>query len=227
MLPITLVTATRLNRSDFMEKSALGRSLSLTYRMFQLKLIAFFDNTEGLGTCYNKGIAGIEDDEEVIVLTHDDVLLTDFFWVDKLLSGFTMFDVLGVAGNRRRVPRQPAWAFIDDKLTWDDRSNLSGVVGHGDGFPCRLSIYGEVFKNCKLLDGVFIAAKKKTFRENNVIFDEQFKFHFYDMDLCRQLEQKNISMGTIPLGLIHASGGSFGRPEWRESYEIYLAKWND
>lgn len=227
MLPITVVAATRLSQSDFNQHSALGRSMTLTYPMLQVKLMIFCNNSDGLGACYNEAIAKIENDDEIIVLVHDDVLLADFFWIDKILNGLKVFDVVGVAGNRRRVPRQPGWAFIDDKFTWDHKSNLSGIVGHGDGFPCNLSVYGEIMKNCKLLDGVFIATKKKVFRENDIKFDEKFKFHFYDMDVCRQFEQKNVSMGTIPLGLIHASGGGFGGPEWRASYDAYLAKWKD
>jgi hypothetical protein len=112
-------------------------------------------------------------------------------------------------------------------FTWDNRDNLSGVVGHGDGFPCYLSEFGPVLQQCKLLDGVLLAAKRKTFHEQNISFDTRFKFHFYDMDICRQFEMNNISMGTIGLSVIHASGGAFGIPEWREAYNIYINKWKD
>jgi hypothetical protein len=226
MLSITLISATRHNQSGFYEQSALGRSLR-TYAAFGIKSIVFFDNRRGLGECYNEAIAQIEDDDEILVFVHDDVTLADFFWVDKLLLGFSKFEVLGLAGNKRRVARQPAWAFVDEKFTWDDRTNLSGIVGHGHGFPCELSVYGDVMQPLKLLDGVLLAMKKKTLVVSGVKFDEQFKFHFYDMDICRQFEAKNISMGTVPLGIIHASGGIFGGPEWRAGYETYLEKWQD
>jgi hypothetical protein len=226
MPPITLVSATRHNSTDFYEQSALGRSLR-TYAAFGVKSLVFFENRRGLGACYNEAVAQIENDEEIIVFVHDDVTLADFFWVDKLLFGFSKFEVLGLAGNKRRVARQPAWAFIDDKFTWDDRANLSGIVGHGDGFPCTLSVYGDVMQPLKLLDGVLLAVRKKTLARNGIQFDEQFKFHFYDMDICRQFEEKKISMGTVPLGVIHASGGAFGGPEWRAGYETYLEKWRD
>jgi hypothetical protein len=226
MPPINLVSATRHNAIDFYERSPLGRSLR-TYAAFGVKSIIFFENQRGLGACYNEAVDRIENDDEIIVFVHDDVTLADFFWVDKLCFGFSKFEVLGLAGNKRRVARQPAWAFVDDKFTWDDRANLSGIVGHGHGFPCKLSVYGDVMQPLKLLDGVLLAMKKKTLVANGVKFDEQFKFNFYDMDICRQFEAKNISMGTVPLGIIHASEGVFGGMEWRADYETYLEKWRD
>ncbi|MGO9391882.1 glycosyltransferase [Rhodoblastus sp.] len=227
MLPVTIVSATRFNEQDFREKSALGRSLTQTYAVFNLKREIFYENSRGLGACYNQAIDAVENEEEIMVFVHDDVFLADFFWLDKLVYGFTQFDVLGLAGNKRRVSKQPAWAFIDDQFTWDDFANLSGVVGHGNGFPCELSIYGPTMQKLKLLDGVLLAVRKKTLMRNAIRFDEQFRFHFYDMDICRQCEAKNISMGAIPLGVIHASGGEFGGPDWRDGYRTYLEKWRD
>ncbi len=224
MLPVTIVAATRRNQADFAQSTALGRSLQ-TYAPFGVKALVAFENKRGLGACYNEAIATIDNEEEIIVFVHDDVTIADFYWVDKLMLGLSKFDVIGLAGNKRRVPRQPAWAFTDDKFTWDDRSNLSGIVGHGEGFPCALDVYGDVFQPLKLLDGVLLATRKKTFTKSGVRFDERFKFHFYDMDICRQFEEKNISMAAAPVGVIHRSNGAFGGPEWRAGYETYLEKW--
>lgn len=226
MLPVTIVSATRHSQTDFFQQAALGRCL-LTYAAFGVKSVIFFENRRGLGVCYNEAIDKAETDEEILVFVHDDVTIADFFWVDKLLLGLSKFDVIGLAGNRRRVARQPAWAFVDDKFTWDDRANLSGIVGHGDSFPCNIDVYGDVFQPLKLMDGVLLAAKKKTFVKNGVRFDEQFKFHFYDMDICRQFDEKNVTMAAAPMGVIHRSGGAFGGPEWRAGYETYLEKWRD
>jgi hypothetical protein len=226
MLPVTIVSATRCNESDFFQKTALGRCLR-TYAAFGVKARIFFENARGLGACYNQAIDETPSEEEILVFVHDDVTIADFFWVDKLMLGLSQFDVIGLAGNKRRVARQPAWAFVDDKWTWDDRANLSGIVGHGEGFPCNLNVYGDVFQPLKLMDGVLLAAKKKTFTASGVRFDEQFKFHFYDMDICRQFDEKNVSMAAAPMGVIHASEGAFGGPEWRTGYQSYLEKWGE
>ncbi len=161
MPPITIVSATRHNEKDFLERSALGRSLR-TYAVFGVKARICFENARGLGACYNQAIDQTDDDDEILVFVHDDVTIADFFWIDKLMLGLQRFDVVGLAGNKRRIARQPAWAgFVDDKLTWDDRANLSGIVGHGDGFPCAIDVFGDVMQPLKLMDGVLLATRKK------------------------------------------------------------------
>ena len=52
-----------------------------------------------------------------------------------------------------------------------------------------------------------------------------FDFHFYDLDICRQFESKQLKMGTWPISVIHESGGAFGTPAWQDSYKKYLEKW--
>lgn len=205
----------------------MGRSLHQTFKAYPIKLRLFAENSRGLSECYNDAIEERGDGEDVLVFVHDDVLIIDYFFLDRLMHGLARFDLLGVGGNKRRLPRQPAWAFVDDQFTWDDMAFLSGAIGHGKEFPCPLSIYGPPFQSCKLLDGVLLAAKRKSFAETGIRFDPQFKFHFYDMDICRQFETNNLRMGTIPLSIVHESGGPFGTPSWREGYQRYLAKWGE
>lgn len=207
-------------------RSALGRSLSQTYRGIPLRLQISFNNRSPLTECYNRAIASAGRDE-VLVFVHDDVHLIDFFWIGKILQGLHQFDVVGVAGNKRRLPGQTSWAFIDDKGTWDNPSNLSGIVGHGSGFPCNLASYGPPGERCKLLDGVFLAARKATLDQAGITFDQQFDFHFYDLDFCRQAETKRLKLGTIPLCLVHESGGSFSSDQWKLNRTRYLAKWKE
>jgi hypothetical protein len=224
MLPFKIVSATRADEQTF-KMVALGKTLLKSYSRFPTEQRIFFSNRNGLPICYNQAIREAASPEQVIVFVHDDVHLLDFFWMDHLMLGLASFDVVGVAGNVRRLPRQPSWAFIDDKFTWDAGNNLSGMVGHGKEFPFSISVYGPTMRQCKLLDGVLLAARAKTL--SNLFFDERFDFHFYDMDFCREAEQRNLKLGTVPLSLAHESVGAFGNAEWRLSYEKYLNKWGD
>jgi hypothetical protein len=81
------------------------------------------------------------------------------------------------------------------------------------------------FQEVKLLDGLLLAAYSETLIKNNIRFDEQFDFHFYDLDFCRQAEMNGVTMGTIPLSLVHESGGNFGTDSWKQGYQKYLQKW--
>jgi tetratricopeptide (TPR) repeat protein len=229
---IRFVSATRLSYDEFFSKAALGRSLPI-YRTFpkrqHIELRLFANNKEGLPAIYNTAIEESRSDPAILVFIHDDVFLSDYYWGEHLLKALSHFDIVGLAGNRRRVPRQASWMYLDDQFTRDNYDNLSGVLGHGDPFPNlrQLSVYGEPGQQVKLLDGVMLAIRSETLIEKGLRFDSRFKFHFYDMDFCRQAEAKGIRMGTWAISLVHASAGVLGVEPWRAAYRDYLAKYGE
>jgi hypothetical protein len=222
---VKIIVATRATEADFYKMTATGRSLRL-YKAPFLEVCLFPENTLGLPEIYNSVIDQSADDPAMLIFAHDDLHILDFFWIGELFNGLSYFQILGMAGNIRRIPRQPNWAFIDTDFTWDASENLSGVVGHGKGFPpTSLSVFGPPRQQVKLLDGLLLCAYSKTLNDNDLRFDRRFDFHFYDMDLCRQAEQKNVTCGTWSISLIHESGGSFGSESWQSAYQKYLEKW--
>lgn len=226
--PIRLVCATRKTQQDFMRETALGRSLSVHRYVEPPELLVFDNNTTGLPTLYNAAIEQAASSPAVLVFVHDDVSINDFFWMERIHEALEQFDVVGLAGNVRRVPRQPSWAFPTEALKWDDAANLSGSVGHGIGFPCdSVARFGPSGLECKLLDGLMLVADSERLIERGVRFDERFAFHFYDLDFCRQAELKGLRMGTWPISVVHESGGSFDSPAWAAGYESYLSKYGE
>ena len=226
-MKVRLIVATRVSKEEFFTTKATGRSLTFINPPF-LEIRLFTNNSKGLSEIYNQAIRESSADPAILIFAHDDLHILDFFWLHRIVEGLSTFNVLGLAGNRRRIPRQPSWAFIDTNLTWDLPENLSGVVGHGNGFPTSsIRVFGQPRQKVLLLDGLLLAADSKTLLENNLFFDERFKFHFYDLDFCRQAELKNISCGTWDISLIHESGGSFGSSDWQSSYHDYLKKWGE
>ena len=226
--PIRIVCGTRRTREQFSNETALGRSLKLYSHLPNVELQLFDNNTRGLSSIYNAAIEEAKQRPAILVFIHDDVWLNDFFWTERIRESLARFEVVGLAGNLRRVPHQPAWAFATPDLQWDERKYLSGTVGHGTGFPCNTtSTFGPSGQECKLLDGLLLIADSDTLVKSGLRFDEQFKFHFYDMDFCRQAELKGLRMGTWPLSVVHESGGAFGTPSWREGYASYLGKYGE
>jgi hypothetical protein len=221
---IEIVSATRLSGSDFWSKSALGWSLRRLAQDARLTGSIAADNRSGLPTIYNARIdAG--GGGEILAFVHDDVWIDDFFFAQRVVEGLGQYDVIGVAGNRRRVARQPGWAFVDDSLAWDDRANLSGAVAHGVNPLGAVSVFGPAPAECELLDGVFLATRKAVLQTAGVRFDPAFDFNFYDMDFCRLARARGLRLGTWPICLTHQSGGAFGSAAWREKYGLYLDKW--
>ncbi|MGV3581612.1 MAG: tetratricopeptide repeat protein [Methylophilus sp.] len=222
---VQVVSATRMSEQDFWTQSALGRSLNRHLKKdARLSTSIAFNNTRGLSTIFNESIENAEDDA-VLVFIHDDVWIDEEQFADVVLAGLQQFDVIGVAGNKRRVANQPAWPFIDADFTWDSKENLSGRVGHGEHAFGQISDYGAVPASCELLDGVFLAAKKRTLVAKQVMFDDQFDFHFYDLDFCRTAKKAGLSLGTWAVNLTHQSAGAFGSELWKHHYVGYLKKW--
>lgn len=221
---IEIISATRLSEGEFWNKSALGISLRRLAKDTRLVARIAFENQRGLPEVFNARIDS-PDNHEILLFMHDDVWLDDYFLADHVIDGLKTFDVIGVAGNRRRLPNQPAWAFIDNEHTWDIPDNLSGCVAHAMHPFGPVSVYGVVPAECELLDGVFLAARKSRLRATRVQFDPRFDFHFYDMDFCRSARNNGLRLGTWPISLTHQSGGAFGNPDWKEQYGLYQEKW--
>jgi predicted O-linked N-acetylglucosamine transferase (SPINDLY family) len=221
---VEIVSATRLSEAEFWRSSALGTSLRRLAPDVRIAAHIAFENRLGLPDIFNARIRS-DDAGQILVFMHDDVWIDEIAFVDRLLEGFMSFDVIGIAGNRRRVKRQPAWAFIDDKLTWDAMTNLSGCTAHGDDPFGEVSAFGPAPADCELLDGVFLAAAKSTLTLKQIQFDPRFDFHFYDMDFCRSARAKGLRLGTWPLALTHQSRGMFESPAWVEKFSLYLEKW--
>ncbi|MBD9437985.1 hypothetical protein IB223_17945 [Pseudoxanthomonas sp. PXM03] len=226
MTSIMVVSATRRTERDFREASALGTSLRRLSFDARIRSQIAYQNGRGLPEVYNQAIRESQD-SDVLVFVHDDVWIDDSFLADRLQDALLRYDVVGVAGNRRRQPRQPAWAFADMTLAWDDKAHLSGGVAHG-AYPFGgVSYFGGMPADCELLDGVFLAARRAALSRARVEFDPRFGFHFYDMDFCRSARQAGLRLGTWPIALTHQSGGAFGSDAWQAAYGDYLAKWGD
>jgi len=223
---IDIVSATRLSEAEFWNRSALGLSLRRLAHDARLVQRVAFANRRGLPEIYNARLLA-DDCGDMLVFMHDDVWIDDYFLADRVIEGLRTYDVIGVAGNRRRLHGQPAWAFVDGNFTWDDRANLSGAVAHGKQPFGAISFFGPAPADCELLDGVFLAANTAALKKAGVQFDARFDFHFYDMDFCRTARERGLRLGTWPLCLTHQSGGAFGTPQWREKYLAYAEKWGD
>lgn len=227
-LPIRVVCATRKKEADFHQNTATGRSLALSRYVSPHQLVLFAENQLGLGALYGAVVQHARNSPAILVFIHDDLYINDYFWADRIREGLERYEVVGLAGNIRRVPGQPGWAFTDLSFQWDGRHNLSGAVAHGKIFDQKpVYPFGPTNQRCLLMDGVMLAANSEKLNAHDINFDPQFQFHFYDMDFCRQVELKNKSMGTIALSTIHESPGKFGTAVWQESYRRYIKKWGD
>ncbi len=220
--PLLLVAATRLDEDAFWRDSLLGRSLLRPAHAAYGRCLAFA-NDRALALSYNRGLEQASDDA-VVVFCHDDVWLGEESLGPPLAEALACFDLVGVAGNRRRFDTQQAWWLQADGRSWD-HPQLVGQLRHGTPEAAELQTYGPTPADAALLDGVFLAGRAAVLRSAGLRFDPQLPFHFYDLDLCRSAAQAGLGLGVWPLDLIHASAGAAFTPTWKAALFFYRRKW--
>jgi GT2 family glycosyltransferase len=226
IMKIEIISATRKTKAEFLSESALGISLLRQRHDPRITPRISAENTRGLPELYNARIDAANADS-ILVFIHDDVWIDDIFFGQRVVEGLQEFDVIGVAGNRRRLAAQPAWVHVDLNFTVDEAEHLSGAVAHGKHPFGQIHYFGPAPASCELIDGLFIAAKKSTLQKTGVRFDPRFDFHFYDLDFCRSARRSGLRIGCWPVSLTHQSEGAYGGAAWRRGYQDYLAKWGD
>ena len=187
-----------------------------------------YENVAGLPQVYNAAMVALPDDV-ICVLVHDDVSLYDYHLAQRLDDGLAVFDVIGVAGNAAPAPDHVGWYYRRTPagvLEAHDLAALSGTVDNlnesGERFMTR---FGPAPRQVELLDGLLLAFRAGTARSRALGFDTRFRFHFYDLDFCRQCVARGLRLGTWPLALGHSAEGDFESAEWEAALAAYRDKW--
>ncbi len=222
---IEFVSATRATAAEFENTLPLGKALRRLQFNPSIASRVSFENRTGLAKLYNQAIDA-DNEHDILVFLHDDIWLDDYFVGQRVLEGLRTYDVIGVAGTRRRLPGQDVWAVVDYAAGFDSRY-LSGFLSHGTAELGLVNAYGPIPAPCELLDGVFLAARKSQLRQSGVRFDERFDFHFYDLDFCRTARAAGLKLGTWPVAMTHQSVGVFGSESWIAARKVYFDKWGD
>ena len=227
-----VVSATRLPEQTFWESSHLGVSLRRANFVTPIRHTIAFENSRGLAAVYNSALDTLAD-SEAAVFVHDDAALQDFFLPHRVADGLERFDLIGVAGSARPTADHAGWRVrwasgqpaATDVQPEGHALEESGAVNHLLPTHEYISRYGPVPRRVALLDGLFLAARVSTLRRSGARFDEQFRFHFYDLDFCRTCVARGLTLGTWPIALGHASRGGYNSPAWVEALDAYRAKW--
>ena len=228
--PIRIVVSTQKSFEEFPQESLLGQSLTLAqaHEVGLLRVTVDSRNSgsarRGLGEVYNRYLDSA-DPEEILLFVHDDVFVHDWYLARRLNDAMADFDVVGVVGNTNPDFRE---ARADDKDAypsgWQPEEFLSGSIGTMESEGTKVAWFGDSPQECQLLDGVFLAVNVDSLRQASVRFDEQFEFHFYDLDFCRQCIRAGLRIGTWPIAIAHKSPGRRDA-NWYASKEKYFRKW--
>jgi hypothetical protein len=228
--PLAIVAATRKTEDEFKHSTLLWASLGPILGpqvTLHIKYMNAGLRAEGLSTVYNRYLTP-EFRGHTVLFVHDDVFIFDFLVQHRLHEALATCDVVGLAGNREPDYAEPSWA-----LRWSPegkplppQQHLSGIVANTNGQSVMVNIFGDTPAQCGLLDGMFLGVNVERALEAGAKFDEQFRYHFYDLDFCRTCTAKGLNLGTWPIAAIHESIGGYNTPDWLATKQLYDAKWN-
>lgn len=226
MKPVLIVSGTR---ADHQDKTMLSQSLSRmkTYsskfkKQYNLKLHK--NNTTPLSTLYNKYInRETLDKHDVVLFVHDDVYIDDVGCFDKINTAIRSgIDIVGLAGaNQARVKAPTLWHLMSDREHW------SGSVAHtmpNNQNLIMTTCFGPAPLRCVMLDGLFLAVNIKRALDVDWKFNEQFKFHHYDISSCLDANAKKLKLSTYHINVIHKSLGlwDYNGKDFQQSEKKFL-----
>ena len=204
------------------KKASLDEPLELNYKFKNLRygsdLIVWTENTDSLSVQYNKA-KKYYDQYDAIIFLHDDVFITDAFLIEKLQVAFAQFDVVGLAGGADiSLKSYGLWHAMCDPKTF------SGAVSHFDSTGKEfVTSFGPFGKRCLLMDGLFLAVNPKTTKSVN--WDENVKFHHYDLLFCLEANKLKLKLGTAPIYVNHQSPGLQGFSDEFKKSDAYFKEY--
>jgi len=160
-------------------------------------------NARSLAEAYNwaarKSVA------DVIVLSHDDVDVLAEDFAARLLDHLRSFDVVGVIGSTRADGPTVGWSGHPHLRGWITHHSPAEAQWQVDLLD-RRAVAGDI----TLLDGVFLAARRKVLQA--VPFDAGTfdGFHLGDLDWSLRAAREGFTLGVAAdLSVVHASRGSY------------------
>ena len=192
-----------------------------------IKPFPIWNNTKGLPEVYNEFLDS-HSEFDCVVFIHDDLTIRDTTITEQLENakkeGCDIVGVAGAIGFSYGNPEVPTgW--------WSTPYEKRGCMIHPSAPSMEIpspsmeipTVYGPAPSNALVIDGCFIVLMN---RGLDLRFDNRFKFHGYDVDLCLQAYAKGMRTRVLPILCKHESPGlGFRSPDFMEAQKMLIAKW--
>ncbi|MDR0233472.1 MAG: glycosyltransferase family protein [Zoogloeaceae bacterium] len=161
-------------------------------------------DARSLAESYNRALRHTRGD--IVIFSHDDILILDPDFGRKISQRLLDFDILGFAGTRRVIAEN--WWHAGNRWSF-------GAVAHSQAkVPFALNIWNTelwpVADDIQGIDGLCIVARREVAEE--IGFDEATfnGFHLYDLDFSFSAWRAGKKLGVCcDIPVIHASLGSY------------------
>jgi hypothetical protein len=214
-----IISATQKNQQEFQNESQISLSVDKLGISNKTKII--YENKIGLPKLYNSFITD-EYKDYFLLFVHDDVLIEDLFFEEKVFLAFEKYDIIGLAGAKKcnLNSQMSAWHMMCN------RSDMVGEVSHSKNKTYWTSVFGPTDSRALVIDGLFIGVNVERLLETNTRFDESFDFHHYDISFCLQSNENKLKIGVFPLKVTHFGlGDSMLSEQWKKSDIIFKQKY--
>jgi hypothetical protein len=214
MSKLLIVTCTKAKTDKQFQQRPIFESLKKQYDVnSKVDFFVFTDNQRGLSECYNEILNNSEHQDKVVLFVHDDVVLEDLFLYEKLTN--SPYSITGLAGAKTFDKRA-------NMLAWHlsaPKEDYVGEVTHvKSDSTVWTTVFGPTTSRALILDGLFLSCKISDLKQKSLEFDDDFKFHFYDIAFCLKANEKKVSCGVLPIRAIHHGlGDSMLTPQWSEA----------
>jgi hypothetical protein len=214
MNKLLIVTCTETKTDKEFEKKPIFQSLKKQFESnSNIDFHVFKDNKRGLSECYNEILKDPKNQDKMVLFVHDDVVLEDIFLYEKLMN--TPYSITGLAGTKsfNKKVDKTAW-----HLCATSKEDFVGEVAHIKDNQIWTTVFGRTQSRALIVDGLFIACKVNDLVQKDLYFNEEFSFHHYDMTFCLNANEKKVSVGVLPIRVIHYGlGDSMLTAQWEES----------
>jgi GT2 family glycosyltransferase len=161
-------------------------------------------DARSLAEGYNRGLARSKGD--IIILCHDDILILNMDFKDRLRRHLERFDLIGVAGTTRVIGGN--WGLAAHPYMY-------GQVAYPDASPgafdvAIFAVPSRTVANIQALDGLFLAGHRHVVQQ--IGFDERTfdGFHCYDADFTFRAYLAGFHLAVCcDINIFHASRGNY------------------
>ena len=185
------------------------------------------NNTKGLSECYNKYITSkYAESYDFVVFVHDDMFIDDSKLHQKLHKAHNElgYDIVGIAGGINPEIKFPAlWHLMCTK------PHHRGQAAHPHGNnQIYTTVFGPTPSRVVIADGCLLGVYLPSALKHKWKFNENYKFHHYDIASCIDAHLKGMKVGIYPIHTIHSSPGlsSLEDKNWNESNNTFLKEYS-
>jgi len=179
------------------------------------------ENNYSITQAYNEGLK--RTNSEIVVFMYEDIYFAAPKWGIILIDKFATLDkpgIIGVAGTQCLLKDNPFWGAAAGPFV------KGRVIHQKDRDDLFLTIFGNEDGDSEVVvvDGLFFAVSRSAL--NDLSFDEETfdNVHFYDLDICMQVNRTYKIYVTNDILVKHLSGGAFDET-WQKYGKRFLEKY--